>query len=121
MEVPLEPLSLRVAGRDDARPRAPDLLLGLLARRHVEPAQEIAERALGVVHDRRSPVDDEALAVRADMLVLDGAGRLAVAHPHEVLPRSRNVLVGDEELPEGAAEPRLLGYSGRPLERAVHA
>ena len=27
VEVPLEPLSLRVAGRDYARPRAPDLLL----------------------------------------------------------------------------------------------
>ena len=62
VEVPLEPLPLGVARRDDARARAPDLLLDLLPGGDVEPAQEVAEPALGVVHDRRRPVDDEPLA-----------------------------------------------------------
>ena len=51
VEVPLEALPLGVAGGDDACARAPDLLLDLLARRHVEAAEEIAKRALGVVDD----------------------------------------------------------------------
>ena len=43
VEVPLEPLPLGVARRDDARARAPDLLLDLLARRDVETAEEVAQ------------------------------------------------------------------------------
>ena len=73
VEVPLEPLPLGVARGDDARPRAPDLLLDLLPRGHVEPAEEVAQPVVGVVHDGRRPVDDEPLAVGRDVLVLDDA------------------------------------------------
>ncbi len=85
VEVPLEALPLGVAGGDDACARAPDLLLDLLARRHIEAAEEIAKGALGIVDDRRCPVDDETLAVRADVLVLDHARWVAGVHPLEVL------------------------------------
>ncbi len=121
VEVALEALPLGVAGRDDAGSGAPDLLLDLLAGRHVEAAQEVAQRALGVVHERRGPVDDEPLAVGPDVLVLDDAGRVARPHPPEVLLRPRDVLGRDEELPERRADPRLLGDSRGPLQRAVHA
>ena len=85
VEVALEALPLGVAGRDDARSGAPDLLLDLLAGGDVEPAEEIPERALGVVDDGRGPVDDEPLALRRDVLVLDDPRRVVRPHAAKVL------------------------------------
>ena len=103
VQVPLEPLPLGVARRDDARARAPDLLLDLLPRGDVETAEEVAKPVLGVVHHGRRPVDDEPLPVGRDVLVLDDPRRVVVPESDEVLLGARDVLAGDEELPERVA------------------
>jgi hypothetical protein len=121
VEVALQALSLGVARRDDARPRAADLLLDALPRCHVEPAEEVPELVVGVADDRRGPVDDETLPVGADVLVLDDAGGIVLPQMGEVLLRARDVLAHDEELPERASDPGRLREPGGPLERGVHA
>ncbi len=121
MEVALEALPLGVAGRNEPGPRAANLLLDLLPRGHVEPAEEVSKPVVHVADDRRGPVDDEPVAVGCHVLVLHDTGRVAAAESLEVGPRALDVLLGDEQLPERPAKPRGLGDAGCVLERAVDA
>ena len=55
------------------------------------------------------------------MLVLDDPRRVVVSESDEVLLGARDVLAGDEELPERSPDPRLLRDARRELERPVDA
>ena len=124
VEVALEPPPLDVARLDDARARAPQLVLVELALGDVHPADEqprvapvVAERRRRPGHRRRSPVG-------RDPGVLELAAA-AFGHDLARAPRrtSLALLGGDEDVPEGVrrASRSSSRAARQPLERRVEA